>query len=317
MNIDELSVNTIRMLALDTVQKAKSGHPGLPLGAATMGYVLFHRIMKCNPRDPVWPDRDRFVRSAGHGSALLYSLLYLTGYEKMTLDDLKSFRQWGSCTPGHPEVDLARGIETTTGPLGQGFATGVGMAIAERHLAAIFNRPGYELVDHYTYALAGDGDLMEGVVAEASSLAGHLQLGKLIYLYDNNHICLSSETGMTFTEDVEKRFGSYGWQVLTVVEGNDVDAIEKAILVAKADASRPSLIMVSTHIGYGSPKQDCFEVHGSPLTEEEAIETKKRFGWPSDQTFFVPDEVLHHMKQVIDTGEAKEKEWKALLASYA
>ncbi|MDI3525515.1 MAG: transketolase, partial [Candidatus Atribacteria bacterium] len=293
-NLDQLAVTTIRMLALDTIQKANSGHPGLPLGAAPLAYVLFDRTMKFNPRNPAWFDRDRFVLSAGHGSALLYSLLYLYGYEKMTLEELKNFRQWGSKTPGHPERDIECGIETTTGPLGQGFATGVGMAIAEAHLAARFNRPGFEIINHYTYALVSDGDLMEGVVAEAASLAGHLKLGKLIYLFDNNRISLSGETAICFTEDIKKRFEAYGWQVLEVLNGNNLEEIQEAIEKAKACTDAPSLIMVSTHLGYGSPRQDTFHVHGSPLKPEEVIETKKFYNWPVDKEFYVPDEVLQH-----------------------
>ncbi len=316
-NLEQLTVNTIRMLALDAIQKAKSGHPGLPLGAAPVGYVLFRRVMKHNPRNPRWFNRDRFILSAGHGSAMLYALLYLCGYEKMSLEELKNFRQWGSRTPGHPERCIECGIETTTGPLGQGFATGVGMAIAEAHLAARFNRPGFPIIDHYTYALVSDGDLMEGVAQEAASLAGHLKLGKLIYLYDNNHISLSGETRICFTEDVKAHFTAYGWQVLEVADGNDLEALIQAIEEAKRDTERPSLIMVTTHIGYGSPKQDTFEVHGSPLKPEEAVETKRFFGWPLDQEFYVPPEVLTHMREVIEEGERKEKEWRELFAAYA
>ncbi|MBP8933132.1 MAG: transketolase [Candidatus Atribacteria bacterium] len=317
MNIEELSIKTIRMLALDTVQKANSGHPGLPLGAAPMAYTIFKKFLKVNPKNPFWVNRDRFILSAGHGSALLYSLLYLVGYEKMTLDELKNFRQWGSKTPGHPEYNLECGIEITTGPLGQGFATGVGMAIAESHLAATYNRPDFNIVDHYIYAIVSDGDLMEGVAAEAASLAGHLQLGKLIYLYDNNHISLASETGLHFTEDVKKRFEAYHWQVLEVEDGNDVAAIEKAIQEAKTDKIRPSLIMITTHIGYGSPKQDTFEVHGSPLKPEEAIATKKFFNWPEDTPFFVPDEVLTHMRETAEKGSQAENDWNVLFAEYS
>jgi len=316
MNIEELSVTTIRMLALDMVQKANSGHPGLPLGAAPMAYTIFSKFLNINPKNPRWVNRDRFILSAGHGSALLYSLLYLVGYEKMSLDELKNFRQWGSKTPGHPEYDLECGIEITTGPLGQGFATGVGMAIAERHLAATYNRQGYEIVDHYTYAIVSDGDLMEGVAAEAASLAGHLKLGKLIYLYDNNHISLAAETGLHFTEDVKRRFEAYGWQVLIVNDGNDISMIEKAIDEGKKDENRPSLIMVTTHIGYGSPKQDSFDVHGAPLKPEEAIATKKFFNWPLEPLFFVPEEALNHMRKSGEKGAKLEKEWDALFAAY-
>jgi transketolase len=316
-NLDQLAVTTIRMLALDTIQKANSGHPGLPLGAAPLAYVLFDRTMKFNPRNPAWFDRDRFILSAGHGSALLYSLLYLYGYEKMTLEELKNFRQWGSRTPGHPEHDIECGIETTTGPLGQGFATGVGMAIAEAHLAARFNRPGFEIINHYTYALVSDGDLMEGVAAEAASLAGHLKLGKLIYLFDNNRISLSGETAICFTEDIKKRFEACGWQVLEVLDGNNLEEIQEAIERAKACTDAPSLIMVSTHIGYGSPKQDTFHIHGSPLKPEEVIETKKFYNWPVDKEFYVPDEVLQHTRRAVEQGERAEKEWQELFEAYA
>jgi transketolase len=316
MNIEELSVKTIRMLALDTIQKANSGHPGLPLGAAPMAYAIFKKFLSINPKNPCWVNRDRFVLSAGHGSALLYAMLYLSGFEKMTLEELKNFRQWESKTPGHPEYDLECGVEITTGPLGQGFATGVGMAIAESHLAATYNRPGFNLVDHYVYAIVSDGDLMEGVAAEAASLAGHLQLGKLIYLYDNNHISLASETGLHYSEDVRKRFEAYNWQVLEVKDGNDLAAIEKAIQEAKADSTHPSLIMVTTHIGYGSPKQDSFEVHGSPLKPEEVVATKKFYNWPEENPFFIPEDVLNHMRETVNKGSQAEKEWNALFAEY-
>lgn len=316
-SLEQLAVKTIRMLALDAIQKAKSGHPGLPLGAAPIGYVLFRRFLKHNPKNPQWFNRDRFLLSAGHGSAMLYALLYLCGYEGMSLEELKNFRQWGSRTPGHPERCIQCGIETTTGPLGQGFATGVGVAIAEAHLAARFNRPGFPIVDHYTYALVSDGDLMEGVTQEAASLAGHLKLGKLVYLYDNNHVSLSGETKICFTEDVKMHFTAYGWQVLEVKDGNDLDAIARAIEEAKKDTEHPSLIMVSTHLGYGSPKQDTFEVHGSPLKPEEAIETKKFFNWPLEPDFYVPEEVLAHMREVIGEGEQREKEWQELFAAYS
>ena len=267
--LEQLAVKTIRMLSLDTVQRAKSGHPGLPLGAAPIGYVLFRRFMNHNPRNPQWFNRDRFILSAGHGSALLYSLLYLSGYEGISLEELKNFRQWGSHTPGHPERCMKCGIETTTGPLGQGFATGVGVAIAEAHLAARFNRPGFPVIDHHTYALVSEGDLMEGVAQEAASLAGHLKLGKLIYLFDKNEISLSGATQICFTEDVKMHFLAYGWQVLEVEDGNNLIELIQAIEKAKEDREHPSLIIVSTHIGYGSPKQDTFEVHGSPLKPEE------------------------------------------------
>src|SRR5919206_1534037 len=246
-DLDQLTVNTIRMLSIDGVQAANSGHPGLPLGAAPMAYVLWSRFLRFNPQDPKWPNRDRFVLSAGHGSMLLYSLLYLTGYD-LPLDELKRFRQWGSKTPGHPEARLTPGVETTTGPLGQGFGNGVGMAIAEAHLAARYNRPGFEIVDHYTYSIVSDGDLMEGVAAEAASLAGHLKLGKLIYLYDNNRISLAASTDLTFTEDCAKRFDAYGWHTQTVADGNDIEAIDRALRAAREETARPSLILVRTHI---------------------------------------------------------------------
>ncbi|HXL02053.1 MAG TPA: transketolase [Candidatus Atribacteria bacterium] len=316
-SVEQLTVKTIRMLALDMVQKAKSGHPGLPLGAAPLGYVLFRRIMKHNPRNPRWFNRDRFILSAGHGSALLYALLYLSGYEKMSIEELKNFRQWGSRTPGHPERCIDCGIETTTGPLGQGFATGVGVAIAEAHLAARFNRPEFPIIDHYTYALVSDGDLMEGVAQEAASLAGHLKLGKLIYLFDNNRVSLSGETAICFTENIKMHFEAYGWQVLEVKDGNDLEELTQAVEEAQKDKSHPSLIMVSTHIGYGSPKQDKFEVHGSPLKPEEVLETKKFFGWPPDQDFHIPEEALNHMREIIKKGEEKEGEWNSLFSSYA
>jgi transketolase len=315
--LEQLAVKTIRMLALDTVQKAKSGHPGLPLGAAPIGYVLFRRFLKHNPRNPRWFNRDRFILSAGHGSALLYALLYLSGYEGISLEELKNFRQWGSHTPGHPERCVSCGIETTTGPLGQGFATGVGVAIAEAHLAARFNRPGFPVIDHYTYALVSDGDLMEGVAQEAASLAGHLRLGKLIYLFDSNKISLSGETRVCFTEDVKKHFEAYGWQVLEVRDGNNLEELAQAIKEAREDKEHPSLIVVSTHIGYGSPKQDTFEVHGAPLKPEEVVETKKFFGWPVESEFYVPDEVLTHMREIIGEGEKQEREWQNLFEAYS
>jgi transketolase len=316
MNRDELCINTIRMLSVDMVQQASSGHPGMPMGAASMAHVLWTRFLRHHPRHPEWPDRDRFVLSAGHGSALLYSLLYLTGYD-LSIEEIKHFRQWKSKTPGHPECRETPGVECTTGPLGQGFGNGVGMAIAERFWAAHFNRPGYEIVDHYTYAIVSDGDLMEGVASEAASLAGHLKLGKLIYLYDNNHITLAGEIGLNFTEDVCKRFEAYGWHVQSVEDGNDTEAIAKAISAAREDLSRPSLISIRTHIGYGSPhKQDTFEVHGSPLGPEEVIATKKNLGWPLEPNFHVPDEALIHFREVLNKGAQLEEEWKAKLESY-
>jgi transketolase len=315
-DFDQRAINTIRMLAVDAIQKANSGHPGLPLGAAPMAYVLWTRFLKHNPRDPQWADRDRFILSAGHGSMLLYALLYLTGYD-VSLDDLKDFRQWGSITPGHPEAGLTPGVETTTGPLGQGFATGVGMAIAERHLAARLNTPAHPVVDHYTYTLVSDGDLMEGVAAEAASLAGHLKLGRLIYLYDDNLISLDGPTSLSFSEDVEKRFEAYGWQVLRVADGNDLIAIEAAIHAARAETERPSLIMVRTVIGYGSPnKAGTADVHGSPLGAEEAALTKQSLGWPAEPVFLVPDDVLAHFRQAVERGAAAQATWARMFAAW-
>jgi transketolase len=315
--LDQLSINTIRLLSVDAVQKANSGHPGLPLGAAPMAYVLWTRFLRHNPSNPHWFDRDRFVLSAGHGSMLLYSLLHLTGYA-LPLEEIKQFRQWGSITPGHPERGLTPGVETTTGPLGQGFANGVGMAIAEGHLAARYNRPGHPIVNHYTYLLVSDGDLMEGVSSEAASLAGHLKLGKLICLYDDNHITLSAATNMTFTEDRAKRFAAYGWQTQTVDNGNDLAAIDRALRAAQAERERPSLILVHTHIGYGSPhKQDTFEAHGSPLGEDEVKLTKQALGWPLDPPFYIPDEALTHFRLAIENGKTAEAEWDVRFAEYS
>ncbi len=315
-NLDELCINTIRMLSVDMVQQANSGHPGMPMGAAPMAYVLWTQFLRHNPNHPQWPDRDRFVLSAGHGSALLYSLLHLTGYD-LPIEELKRFRQWGSKTPGHPEYRETPGVECTAGPLGQGFGNGVGMAMAERFLAARFNRPGHEIVNHYTYAIVSDGDLMEGIASEAASLAGHLRLGKLIYLYDNNFITLAGETRLTFTEDVCKRFEAYGWHVQRVDEGNDVEAISKAIAAAQKETVRPSLISIRTHIGYGSPrKQDTFEAHGSPLGPEEVIATKKNLGWPLEPAFYIPEEALAHFRKALPQGAQLEERWKANLESY-
>jgi len=313
--LDQLCINTIRALAIDTVQKANSGHPGLPLGAAPVGYSLFARTMKHNPANPSWPDRDRFVLSAGHGSALLYSLLFLTGYD-LPMEQLKQFRQWGSETPGHPEHGDTPGVETTTGPLGQGFANAVGMAIAERHLAARFNRPGHEIVDHYTWVLAGDGDLMEGVAHEAASLAGHLRLGRLVCFYDSNDITLAASTNVTFTDDVGRVFEGYGWHVQKVHDGNDLGAIARATDAAKAAADRPSLVIVKTKIGYGSPKEGTFAVHGSPLGAEQVIQTKHTLGYPSDEPFFIPGEAVTELRQALDRGKAAEAEWRARFEAY-
>ncbi len=307
--LDDLCVNTIRFLSVDGVEAANAGHPGLPMGAASMAYVLWDRFLKHNPKNPDWPDRDRFVLSAGHGSMLLYSLLHLTGYD-LPLDELKQFRQWDSLTPGHPERGLTAGVETTTGPLGQGFGNGAGMAIAEEFLAAHF---GADIVNHYTYAIVSDGDLMEGVASEVASLAGHLGLGKLIYLYDDNNISIEGSTDLAFTEDVTARFEAYGWQVLMVEEGNDLDAIEAAILQAQTDTKRPSLIRVRTHIGFGSPKQDTAGAHGEPLGEEAATATKKNLGWPLEPAFFIPDEVAEHMRAAIERGAHAEADWRARL----
>ncbi|MGH8761720.1 MAG: transketolase [Nitrosospira sp.] len=315
--LDRLCINTIRTLSMDAVQKANSGHPGLPMGAATMAYILWTRFLRYNPRDPQWPDRDRFVLSAGHGSMLLYSLLHLTGYD-LPLDEIKHFRQWGSHTPGHPERSHhTPGVEVSTGPLGQGFGNGVGMAIAEAWLAARYNRPGHTLVDHHTYALVSDGDLMEGLSAEAASLAGHLRLGKLIYLYDQNHVSLAGATDLTFTEDVGQRFDAYGWHTRPVADGNDMDDITAALREAQAETSRPSLLLVRTHIGYGSPKkQDTFHAHGSPLGEEEVAATKKALGWPTTDPFFLPPEALSRFRQAIGRGAQMQQEWQERLDTY-
>jgi transketolase len=316
-SLDQACVNSIRFLSVDAVQKANSGHPGLPMGAAPMAYVLWTRFLKHNPANPGWWDRDRFVLSAGHGSMLLYSLLYLTGYD-LPLDQIRQFRQWESRTPGHPERGPVPGVEVTTGPLGQGFANGVGMAIAESYLAARFNRPDFEIVNHYTYALVGDGDLMEGVAYEAASLAGQLKLGKLIYFYDDNRISLAASTDLTFADDRARRFEACGWHTVTVEDGNDLPSIAGAIRAAQAETGRPSLILVRTHIGYGSPhKQDSFESHGSPLGAEEVKLTKQNLGWPADPPFLVPDEALSHFRQAVGRGTAAEAAWNARLAEYA
>jgi transketolase len=314
--LDQLCINTIRCLTMDAVEKAKSGHPGMPMGAASMAYVLWTRFLRYHPRKPDWPNRDRFVLSAGHGSMLLYSLLHLTGYD-MSLDDLKQFRQWGSKTPGHPENLLATGIETTTGPLGQGFSTGVGMAIAQKYLATLFNRPGHEIVDYTIYGIVSDGDLMEGVSSEAASLAGHLGLNNIVYLYDDNHISIEGSTDLAFTEDVGKRFEAYGWFVQRVTDGNDLEAIGRAIGAAQEEKGRPSILLVRTHIAYGSPnKQDTAGAHGSPLGEEEIKLTKEHFGWPLEPKFYVPDEALVHFRRAIDRGEQSESEWQKRLAAF-
>ena len=316
-SLDALCINALRFLSVDAVQQANSGHPGLPLGAAAMAYVLWTRFLKHHPARPEWFDRDRFVLSAGHGSALLYSLLHVSGYD-LPLEQIKQFRQWGSMTPGHPERSLTPGVETTTGPLGQGFANGVGMAMAEAHLAARYNRSGFEIVDHHTYGIVGDGDLMEGVAAEAASLAGHLQLGKLIYLYDDNRVTLSAGTAITFTEDCARRFEAYGWQTQMVEDGNDLAAIERALFVAHVQTQRPSLILLRTHIGYGSPhKQDSFEAHGSPLGVEELRLTKEDLGWPTQPPFYLPEPVLAHFRQALERGRRAEAAWNEKMSAYA
>ncbi|MEO6137963.1 MAG: transketolase [Luteimonas sp.] len=314
--LDLQCINTLRFLSVDMVQKADSGHPGLPLGAAPMAYALWTQQLKHNPRNPSWADRDRFVLSAGHGSALLYSLLYMTGYD-LTLDDIKQFRQWGSKTPGHPERHHTAGVEVTTGPLGQGFANAVGMAIGEAQLAARYNRDGHAIVDHQTWVLASDGDLMEGVASEAASLAGHLQLGKLTVLYDDNHVTLAAGTPITFTEDRAARFEAYGWHTVHVADGNDIDAIGAALAQARAETTRPSLILVDTHIGFGSPEQDSFKAHGSPLGVEDVRKTKQNLGWPEEPTFLVPDAALKKMHEAIDRGASEEAKWDKRMAAYA
>ena len=310
-DLDQTCVNTIRFLAVDSVEKAKSGHPGLPLGAAPMAYVLWDRFLRHNPADPHWPNRDRFVLSAGHGSALLYALLHLTGYD-LPLEQLQRFRQWGSETPGHPEYGCAPGVEATTGPLGQGFAMGVGLAIAEAHLAAAWNRDGVPLVDHYTYEIVSDGDLMEGIASEAASLAGTLGLGKLIYLYDDNHVTLEGPTSWAFTESVDHRFEAYGWQVLRVPDGNDLEAIDSALRSARADTGRPSLICVRTHLGYGSPVQDTREAHGEPLGPANLKATKEKLGWPLEPPFLIPDEARTHLRKAVTRGAQWQAEWEAV-----
>ena len=310
-------VNTLRFLSVDAVEKARSGHPGLPMGAAAMAYVLWTHFLKHNPANPDWFDRDRFVLSAGHGSALLYSLLHLTGYA-LSMDEIQRFRQWGSLTPGHPERGATPGVEVTTGPLGQGFGNGVGMAMAEAHLAACYNQPGFSIVDHFTYGIVSDGDLMEGVASEAASLAGHLQLGKLIYLYDDNHVTLSSGTDMAFTEDRAGRFNAYGWHTQCVADGNDLAAIDSALSAARRETQRPSLILVRTHIGYGSPhKQDSFEAHGSPLGGEEVRLSKQRLNWPVDPPFYIPEPARLHFGRAVAQGKLAETEWHDRLAAHA
>jgi transketolase len=312
--LDELCVNTIRMLAVDAVQKANSGHPGMPMGDAPMAYVLWSKFLKHNPKNPKWHNRDRFVLSAGHGSMLLYSLLHLTGHA-ISLDDIKNFRQWESRTPGHPEYCIECGIETTTGPLGQGFATGVGMAIAEKYLSEMFNKPGFPVVDYNIYAIVSDGDLMEGISSEAASLAGHLGLGKLVYLYSDNKITIEGSTDLAFTEDVGRRFEAYGWQVLRA-DGENLQEIEKAIKAAKQEKHRPSLVLVRTHIAYGSPaKQDTPDAHGSPLGAEEILRTKENLNC-APKHFCIPKPVLAHMRKAVGKGREVEEKWKSLFGKY-
>ena len=311
--LDTLSINTLRFLATDAVQDANSGHPGLPLGAAPMAYIIWNRFLKHNPENPHWFDRDRFILSAGHGSALLYALLHMAGYD-LSLDDIKNFRQWGSKTPGHPEFGHTPGVETTTGPLGQGFANGVGMAMAEKFLADKFNRNGLNVINHFTYAIISDGDLMEGIASEAASMAGHLGLGKMIYLYDDNRITIDGSTDLTFSEDVGKRFDAYGWHVQHVEDGNDLDAIELAVKNGQED-SRPSIIIVWTHIGYGSPKQDTAAAHGEPLGEEALLATKEKLGWPPKPMFHVPHEAKDCCNAV-ESGKVAEKVWNDLTSRY-
>ncbi|MEO8446620.1 MAG: transketolase [bacterium] len=314
--LEELCINTIRLLSADAVQKANSGHPGMPMGAATMAYTLWTKFLNFNPHNPDWANRDRFILSAGHGSMLLYSLLYLTGYD-LSMDDLKEFRQLDSKTPGHPEYHLTNGVETTTGPLGQGFANGVGFAIAQKFLAAKYNKPGFEIFDYNIYAICSDGDLMEGISSESASYAGHLRLGNLIYLYDDNHISIEGKTEITFTEDTAKRFEAFGWHVQIVEDGNDVEKISMAIQNAKDEKDRPSIIKVRTHIGYGSPnKADSAGVHGSPLGDEELRQTKINLGWDPDKFFYVPEEVLKYFNEAGDKGKPKEENWNSIFSDY-
>jgi transketolase len=314
--LDQLCINTLRFLAVDAVQKAGSGHPGLPLGAAPMAYTLWTRWLKHNPRNPRWFDRDRFVLSAGHGSALLYGLLHLTGYD-LALDQIERFRQWGSKAPGHPERGHTPGVETTTGPLGQGFANAVGMAIGEAQLAARYNRPDHVVIDHHTFAIVSDGDLMEGVASEAASLAGHLELGKLVCLYDDNRVTLAAGTDMTFSEDRAGRFEAYGWHTVSVADGNDVAAIDAALQAARRETARPSLILVRTHIGYGSPEQDSCRAHGAPLGADDVRRTKETLGWPIEPDFFIPDAALAHFREALAGGGRAETAWNERMADHA
>jgi len=317
MSTEELSINTIRTLAMDAVQRANSGHPGTPMALAPLAYALWTRVMRYNPRNPGWINRDRFVLSAGHASMLQYAMLYLTGYD-LTLDEIKDFRQWGSPTPGHPEYGHTAGIETTTGPLGQGLMNSVGLAIAEAHLAAVFNRPDNEIIDHHTYVIGSDGDLMEGASHEAASLAGHLGLGKLIWIYDDNHITIDGDTDLAFSDDAGTRFEAYGWHVQNVGEqARDIEVLTGALDTARAETDRPSLIIVRSHIGYGAPnKQDTADAHGAPLGDEEIRLTKKNYGWPEDLHFHVPERALEHMRQAVDRGAAAEAAWSDRWTAY-
>lgn len=313
--LDEQNINTLRLLSADMVEKAKSGHPGMPMGAAALAYVLWTKIMKHSPQHPEWINRDRFVLSAGHGSALLYSLLHLTGYD-LPMEQLKQFRQWNSLTPGHPEFGLTPGVETSTGPLGQGISNAVGMAMAEQFLGKHFNRPDFPIIDHFTFGICGDGDLMEGVSSEAASIAGHLQLGKLVFFYDDNQVSIEGSTELAFTESVKKRFEAYGWQVLEI-DGNDEEAIELALMIGMKETTKPTLIKAKTHIGYGSPKkQDTASAHGEPLGEEELKVVKKAFGFPEDQSFYIPEDVKHYYAQVADKGHTLEAAWQDVYKNY-
>jgi transketolase len=315
-SLDELCINTIRFLAADAIQKANSGHPGMPLGAAPVAYILWDRFLRHNPKNPKWPDRDRFVLSAGHASMLLYALLHLTGYD-LSIEEVKNFRQWGSQTPGHPEYGHAPGVEVTTGPLGQGLSHAVGMAVAEAHLAAHYNRPNHRVVNHFTYVMASDGDLMEGVASEACSLAGHLRLGKLIVLYDDNRVSLAGSTALTFTEDVGVRFEAYGWHVQRVEDGNDLEAIENTLKKAQTDVSRPSIITVRSRIAYGAPHMEgSYKSHGSPLGPEELLATKENLGWPAEPEFYIPEEAQEQFHQALQRGGKWESEWQGTFARY-
>jgi transketolase len=315
-NIDQLSINTIRFLAVDAVQKANSGHPGMPMGCAPIAYTLYKNYINHNPQNPKWLNRDRFILSAGHGSMLLYSILHLSGYD-ISLDDLKNFRQWESITPGHPEFGLTAGVETTTGPLGQGFANAIGMAIAQEYLAAMFNKDDLKILDHHIYGICSDGDLMEGVSHEAASIAGHLKLGKVIFFYDDNNISIEGSTSLTFSEDIQRRFESYNWQILHINDVNDIEQIDKAINDAKSEPDKPTLVITKTHIGYGSPnKQDTAAAHGSPLGEEEVKLTKKNLNWAENKTFYIPDEVTEHFSDVKTKGNNAEDAWNKLFDEY-